>query len=90
MAVYCIGYDLMRSGKDYKDLIPAIKTLGTWWHCLDSTWLVVTNLTAEQIVDKLSAYLDADDKMLVFPVGSGWWSKGLSDECLQWLHKNMP
>lgn len=44
MQVYCNGYDLNKRGKDYKDLIPAIKALGTRWHCLDSTWRVKSNL----------------------------------------------
>lgn len=35
-----VGYDLNRPHQDYGDLIDAIKALGTWWHCLDSTWIV--------------------------------------------------
>ena len=40
MATMLIGYDLNRPGQNYDDLFDEIKNLGTWWHCLDSTWLV--------------------------------------------------
>jgi len=50
---YLIGYDLNRPrGKDaYPDLIEAIKGLDNWWHYLDLTWIVKSDLTAVQIRD---------------------------------------
>jgi hypothetical protein len=36
MKTFLIGYDLNKTGQDYKDLIKAIKLLGAWWHHLDS------------------------------------------------------
>lgn len=41
MAAYMVGYDLHPSrGETYDELIQAIKRLGSWWHHLDSTWIV--------------------------------------------------
>ena len=40
MALLLIGYDLTRPGQNYPGLIEGIKELGSWWHCLDSTWLL--------------------------------------------------
>ena len=65
MSTFCIGYDLNGTGKDYSDLIDAIKALGPWWHHLDSTWLVKSPLTATAIRDKLKPFLDIDDELLV-------------------------
>ena len=53
MATHLIGYDLHPSkGETYEDLFESIKALGGWWHHLDSTWLVVSELTAAQIRDR--------------------------------------
>lgn len=43
MSIYLITYDLMAPGKDYNKLFDAIKKLGSWFHCLDSTWIVDKN-----------------------------------------------
>ena len=37
---YLISYDLNSPGKNYAQLYAAIQKLGSWWHCLDSTWIV--------------------------------------------------
>jgi len=39
-----IGWNLNRT-KNYPDLYEAIKSLGSWWHHLHSTWLVNTTLS---------------------------------------------
>ena len=49
MKSYLIGYDLNKTGQDYKTLIEQIKELGSWWHHLDSTWIIKSDLTAVQI-----------------------------------------
>jgi hypothetical protein len=51
--VYLISYDLNRPGQGYARLYDGIKELGAWWHYLDSTWLVDTNLTSSQIFERL-------------------------------------
>ena len=92
MAVLMVGYDLHgpESRDDYKRLIEAIKKLGSdWWHCLDSTWLVVTNLTPAQVRDRLSPYLDANDTLLAVKlVTDGTWASwNFSKDCAAWLQK---
>ena len=44
MSTKLIAYDLNAPGQNYDDLIKAIKGLGAWWHHLDSTWLVKSDL----------------------------------------------
>ena len=89
MATYMIGYDLNRPLQDYAELIDAIKTYGTWWHQLDSTWLVVTEDTAVQIRDKLAPYLDANDELLVAKVSAPAAWRGFNDKGSQWLKENL-
>lgn len=66
MPTFAIGYDLHPSrGETYGELIEAIKEVGSWWHHLDSTWIVVSTRTAVQIRDFLRPHLKADDQLLV-------------------------
>ena len=90
MAAYIISYDLNRPGQDYQDLYDAIKALsGTYWHMLDSTWIVVCSKSAAQIRDKLTPSLDSNDKLLVLKSGveAAWY--GFGDKGSKWLKENL-
>lgn len=89
MNTYMIGYDLNRPGQDYANLIEAIKKIGSWWHCLDSTWLVKSDATAVQIRDYLAPHIDQTDELLVADVGRAAAWIGLCEECSSWLHNNL-
>lgn len=101
MPAYLIGYDL-HEGEDYADLEDAIQKLGLWWHCLDSTWIVIHPGSAKTIADSLTTHLrrpgeqatknkDAGDRLLVARISKGdsAWTKSFSDECDQWLKSNL-
>lgn len=83
--VHLISYDLNKPGQNYDDVYEAIKELGSsWWHYLDSTWLVDTNLTADQISDRIKKHIDKNDYLLVIGVTSdyaGW----LPEKAWEWL-----
>jgi hypothetical protein len=78
-------------GETYDELINAIKGVGTgWWHCLDSTWLVISNKTSAQVRDELWQHMKSDDQLLVVayaPQNSAW--VGFSKECGEWLKRHM-
>jgi hypothetical protein len=86
--IYSINYDLKRPGQNYDALYEAIKSCGTWWHYLGSTWLVDTPLSADGIWNRLSPHIDKNDRVLIIGVTrdySGWlpkdawdWIKGRS------------
>lgn len=88
MAAYLITYDLNSPGQNYNDLHNAIKDLGTWWHCLDSTWIIKSNLTVVQIRDSLSTKIDKNDSLLVVSISTAAW-KGFSTDCSDWLKSNL-
>jgi hypothetical protein len=89
MSTFLIGYDLNKTGKDYKALTDEIKKLGAWWHHLDSTWLVISSLTASQIRDKLKPFIDSDDELLVvLSSGVGAWT-GFNQSGSDWLKNNL-
>ena len=89
MKTYLVGYDLNKPGKDYKTLIEAIETYGTWWHHLDSTWIIKTDSTAAKIRDYLKQYVDSSDELLVVRLtGEGAWT-GFNDKGSKWLLDNL-
>ncbi len=86
--VYLVTYDLNRPGQDYAGLHTAIKALGAWWHYLDSTWLVDTHLSAQQISDNLVPTIDSNDRLLAIGVTSdyqGW----LTEDAWKWINERM-
>lgn len=89
MQSYLITYDLMKPGQDYQKLFAAIKALGLWWHCLDSTWIVKHAGPASAIRDALQPFIDANDRLLVVKLsGEAAWF-GFSKECADWLRTNL-
>lgn len=92
MKCYMIGYDLNRPGQNYPGLIAAIKRLsgGTWWHNLDSTWIIRSSLTADKIRNALIQHIDAKDELLVAHLsGEAAWY-GIHPAGSQWLHNQLP
>lgn len=90
MATFLISYDLNKPGQDYKDLMAAIKGLSdTWWHHLDSTWLLQHPGPSTAIRDSLKPHLDASDELLVVKLtGEGAWT-GFDEKGSKWLKDNL-
>ncbi|MFJ4786031.1 hypothetical protein [Streptomyces sp. NPDC088794] len=85
-----ISYDLKKPGQDYTTLIKQIKSLGSsWCHALESTWLVATQKSADQVRGTLKSYMDANDLILVVNVTSDDYSGYLEDEVVKWLRTHM-
>lgn len=92
MSTLMIGYDLnKKDGEDYTELHEAIKKLGSWWHCLESTWLVKTDKTTADVRDALAGHLRGKDKLVVVKVKTptAWASHNLKSDCVTWLKKNV-
>jgi hypothetical protein len=92
MAAILIGYDIHPTkGETYDELIKAIKSLcSTWWHNLDSTWIVVCEKTTVQVRDALKGHLREDDQLLVIDIsgdGAAW--TGFTESGSKWLRSNI-
>ncbi len=84
-----IGYDLNKTGQNYQKLIEQIKTYGTYWHCLDSTWIIRSSKSATEITNHLKTYVDSNDELLVAKLsGEAAWV-GFNTECSDWLKENL-
>ena len=85
MAMYCIGYELKNPGNTNATLIEEMETYETWWHCLESTWIIASPKTADQVRDHLQQYMGLNDKLVVVEiVGNAAWV-GFDKECSDWL-----
>jgi hypothetical protein len=89
MATLLVGYDLNSPGQDYDALIKRLKNVGTnWWHRLDSTWLVKTSMSPEELRDDLKQYIDSGDELLVLDVTAASWA-AIGFSSYKWLHDNL-
>ena len=79
--VYMITYDLNKDGKDYENVIKAIKQAsnGRWCSYWKSSFLIQSNFgTANEVFNYIAPYLDKDDRILVIEVKNnkqGWLPK---------------
>lgn len=90
MRTFLVGYDLNKPVQNYADLFAKLKSVGTWWHGLDSTWMVKVALTAPQLRDQLMEHIDRNDDLLVVEVtGANWGSYGFTTELSEWLKVNV-
>lgn len=89
MTAYCVSYDLNKAGQNYDALYEELKKSPNWCHPMDSTWVIITNESAQQLSDRLRKHLDDNDRLLVIKVVrpyAGW----LTQEVWDWLDKNIP
>lgn len=91
---YMFGYDLDKEGSRYsevnKKLTGKIKELfTTYWHQLDSTWIVDTEMCAKDIRDAPAPFIDENSELLVTKCGpEGAW-KGFSEKGSNWLKSHL-
>lgn len=91
MTTKLISYDLKTPGKDYKDVIAYIKTLGNWAKPLKSQFFVKTDLSNAAIIEGLKKHgADANDSLLVIEVtgDSSAWT-GIPTDASEWMKKNI-
>jgi hypothetical protein len=84
--IYLITYELNQKDKDYSGFYNEIKSDHAWWHYIDTTWLIKTEETPQQISDRLLPYLNKEtDNLLIIKVDptikQGWLSK----EAWKWV-----
>lgn len=88
MTSMIVEYDLCSPGRNYDELYKAIKSYGVWARVTESTWFIKTNDTCVQVRDKLSAHMDANDRLFVAGLtGVAAWRNVLCDS--EHLKKNL-
>ena len=90
MAVYMITYDLNSKGQNYEDVIQSIKdaATGAWCSYWKSSYLIKSNLTVQQVSDKITPHLDSNDRLIVIETKAnyqGW----LSEKQWKYIRENI-
>ena len=85
--VYMITYDLKKPGQNYEKVIKAIKSAstGVWCTYWESSYLIKSQLSVQQICDMITPHLDPNDCLFVVECKfnyQGWLSKD------QWKYIN--
>lgn len=91
MKTLLVAYDLKSPGQDYKPVYEYLKGYVTYWHHLDSTWLIKTDRSAVDVRDDLTALADSNDKILVLEVSSSayaWFGFSGEGNGGPWMKKN--
>lgn len=89
MAVLCVSYDLHEASEnDYKSLIEHLKTYGTWWHHLESTWFIETERSVTEVLKSCKPHIPKDGSIIVFELGNRWAASGFKDRAYKWLKNN--
>lgn len=85
--ILVVTYDLKKPGKDYAKLYETLKKASAWWHYLESTWLLKTDLSPNKWADRVRSCIDENDNLFIVKITSdcqGWLPKAAWD----WIHKN--
>lgn len=85
MNIKFITYDLHGKEKNYDELIQAIKSEGSWWHYLESFWIIETEKNTEELNNQLIKFLDEDDRLFVFDVASNNYNGFLPQKAYDWI-----
>lgn len=66
---YLITYTLKTPNWNYSGFFAAIQSLGTWWHYLDSTWIIKNSIyTPQQMYAKVAPFISKKDHILIVEI----------------------
>ena len=85
MSVLLVTYDLDKPGQDYSDVLKEIKRF-SWARLSESSYAVATDLTPNQLYDRLAPYIDANDTLYVVVLHRPYYGQG-PKEVNEWLEK---
>lgn len=65
MDVYIICFDLISPNQNYDKVSKAINELGSNTEILNTTYIVISNMSSEEIMNYLKISIDPNDKLFV-------------------------
>lgn len=90
MKTYMIVYDLNTKGQNYARLISKIEQVfPCWWHHLESTWIVKSDMTTSQIGNMLKPLVDSNDELLIVELKNNAVWSGFDAKASNWLTQNV-
>lgn len=91
MSVYMISFDLEnKQTQNYDKVDNAIQKQGNWAKILNTTYILISSSTSEQIINKVQNNLDKNDKLFIAKLnGETAWTESFSQEIKNWLLENI-
>jgi hypothetical protein len=87
--IYLITYDLNKEGKDYNTLYDKIKSLGQWFHPLESVWFLKSTLdNVNEISEQLRTTMDNNDHIFVVDISNQKRQGWLPKTAWEWLREH--
>lgn len=86
--VHLIHYDLKGHPlpADYERLAAGIKNVsGIYCHTPESTWLIETDLTPQQVASRLAPLTQVGDLLFVTRLYNDWYGYSMTPEQIAWL-----
>ena len=84
--LYVVSYTL-EPARVNMSLITELQGSPDWAHYLDSTWLIATNETAEDLSARIRTHLNAADLLLVVEIKQGSTKQGwLPKDAWDWIN----
>jgi len=87
--LYLVTYDLNKPVQEYDELYKELKNSGTWWHYLDSTWLISTSESINNLRQRIQAKIDTNDNLLIFDITSKAYDGWLPKEAWDWIRSHI-
>ena len=87
---YIITYDLNNPGQKYTDVIAAIKSSAvSWTHYLESSFIITSNLSANEIQERIKPYLDNSDRLFISELAKNNHQGWLDTEQWDFISQNI-
>jgi len=88
LKVLLITYDLKEPKQQYANFFAEFQKTTKWWHYLESTWLVYTELTPKQWSDTLVPKIYDKDYLLIIEVTPSYYG-WLPKDAWAWIKENL-
>lgn len=86
--ILLISYKLKSSTKDYSSLYNKIKTATSWWHYIDSIWIIKTNDSLNDWNARLHNEMAPDDFLFIVDITNQSRNGWLTKDAWEWFKKN--
>lgn len=86
--IYLVSYDLNNPGKDYQSLYTELKKAKSWWHYLDSTWIISTSETVESWHKRIRNVIDSNDHFIIVDLTGKTRNGWLPEKAWDWIRKH--
>lgn len=83
-----VTYNQTGQATGNSEFFKALQAQGPWWHYINTTWLIDTQKTPQQVFDALRPMLGTNDRLLVGELGNryqGWLPK----DAWEWINARM-